>query len=140
MKENKKRKQLLYRSFDQELNPAEQAILAQALENSPALRQEKEDILALRTAAATTAVHSFKPFFADRVMEKINRYAGKPNGLDVQAFYDSLVYVFRRFALAGALASIILFIFTLRIGELLSVEEAIIMPDLTVREILSIFL
>jgi hypothetical protein len=139
MNKNKKILNLLYRSFDKNLNEKEQKILAEALENSPGLRREKEQLEAQRQAVADTAVPSFKPFFVERVMEQVNALEGKTNGLDLQMFYESLVTVFRKVAITGAVISIILFIYNLGIGEILPLEEAMTMSDLTLREILTIF-
>ena len=139
MIKNKKILKLLYRSFDDRLKKKEQKILAQALENSPGLRQEKEQIQAQRQAVAKTAAQSFKPFFVQRVMEQINALEGKTNGLDWQMFYESLSAVFRKVAVAGAALSIILFVYNLGIGESLTLEEALTLSDLTLQEILAIF-
>lgn len=139
MNENKKMLKLLYRSFDDRLKEKEQQILTQALENSPGLRQEKEQIQAQRKAAANTAAQSFKPFFVERVMEQVNALGGKTNGLGMQMFYESLVSVFRRFAVAGTVISVIFFIYNLGIGEILPLEEALTMSDITLQEILAMF-
>jgi hypothetical protein len=139
MNKNKKMLKLLYRSFDDRLKEKEQQILTQALENSPGLHQEKEQIQAQRNAAANTAAQSFKPFFVERVMEQVNGLGGKTNGLGMQMFYESLVSVFRRFAVVGAVISVLLFIYNQGMGEILPLEEALTMSDLTLQEILAMF-
>jgi len=136
---DKRIKKLLYRSFDDRLKPKEQAMLNQALEDSLELQSEMRDIKAQRETITKAAVLTFKPFFVENVMEKVNGIAGKPNGLAFQLFYESLVSVFRRFAMAGTVISIVFFIYNLGIGDVLPFEEAITMSDLTIREILSIF-
>ena len=139
MTKYKKILKLLYRSFDSQLNEKEQKILIQALESSPELRLEKEQIEMQREALATGTVQSFKPFFVERVMEQVNTLGGKTNGLDLQMFYESLVSVFRRFAVVGGIISILLFIYNLGVGDILPLEEALTITDFTVQEILSIF-
>ncbi len=139
MTKNKKILKLLYRSFDDRLKEKEQKKLAQALEHSPGLQQEKKQIEAQRKILANTAVQSFKPFFVERVMAQVNALGGKTNGLDLQMFYESLVSVFRRFAVAGVVISVLLFFYNLEVGEILSLEEALTMSDITLRAILAMF-
>jgi len=137
MSKNKKMLKLLYRSFDDRLKEKEQKKLAKALENSPGLQQEKKQIEAQRKAVANTAAQSFKPFFVERVMEQVNALGGKTNGLGMQMFYESLVSVFRRFAVVGGVISVLLFIYNRGIGDILSLEEALTMSDITLRAILT---
>jgi len=139
MTKNKKILKLLYRSFDDRLKEKDQQKLTQALEDSPGLRQEKEKIQTQRKIIANTAARSFKPFFIERVMEQVNALGGKTNGLGLEMFYESLVPVFRRFAAAGAVISVLLFFYNLGVGEILSLEEALTMSDITLRAILAIF-
>lgn len=139
MNKNKKMLKLLYRSFDERLKEKEQKILTQALEDYPGLRREKEQIQAQRNAVANTAVQSFKPFFVERVIEQVNALGGKINGLGMQMFYESLVSVFRRFAVVGAVISVLLFVYNQGIGDILSLEEALTMSDITLRAILTMF-
>jgi len=139
MTKNKKILKLLYRSFDHRLKEKEQKKLAQALEHSPGLQQEKKQIEAQRKILANTEIQSFKPFFVERVMAQVNALGGKTNGLDLQMFYESLVSVFRRFAVAGAVISVLLFFYNLGVGEILPLEEALTMSDITLRAILAMF-
>ncbi len=139
MNKYKKMLKLLYRSFDDRLKEKEQKKLAQALEQSPGLRQDMKQIEAQREAVANTAVQSFEPFFVERVMEQVNALGSKTNGLDLQMFYESLVSVFRRFAVVGAVISVLLFVYNQGIGDILSLEEALTLSDLTLHEILAMF-
>lgn len=139
MSKYKKMLRLIYRSFDDRLKEKEQKKLAQALEHSPKLQRENKQIEVQRKVVANTAVQSFKPFFVERVMAQVNALGGKTSGLDLQMFYESLLSVFRRFALAGALISILLFLLNQGMGDILSLEEALTLSDLTLREILAMF-
>lgn len=132
---NKKILGLLYRSFDDDLEEKEQKQLAEALENSKALRQEKEEISAQRQTVSSSAAHSFKPFFMERVMERIN-LAGEKNGLEI--FYETLKAVFRRFAIIGAVLLIALILYNLGTGDSLSMDKAFYVSDLTFEEILQL--
>lgn len=130
---NKKILELLYRSFDDDLDEKEQKQLAEALENFDELRREKEEISAQRKAISSSAAQSFKPFFAERVMERIDSTYEK-NGLEI--FYETLKAVFRRFAIIGAVLLIALILYNLGTGDSLSMDEAFYVSDLTFEEIL----
>ena len=133
---NKKILELLYRSFDDDLEEKEQKQLAEALKNSEELRKEKEQILAQRRAVSLSAEKSFKPFFAERVMKRIQSMGEKENTLEI--LYESLKVMFRRFAIAGAVVLIALIIYNLGTGESLSMDEAFYVSDLTFEEILQL--
>ena len=124
--------ELLYRSFDDELSEKEQALLEKALKDSEELRRERTEIQEQRQALSESAVQSFKPYFAERVMQRIDALSEK-NGLE--KFYETLKAMFRRFAIAGAVILIALVIYNLRIGENISSEEIFYAADTTVEEI-----
>ncbi len=133
---DKKIEKLLYRSFDDELNPNEREKLDQALKRSEELRKEKERILAQRQALATGAASSFKPFFAERVTSKIASLDKKKNGLE--SFYETLLFMFRRFAIIGAAIGILLLIYNLRTGDILSTDDILYASDFTFEKILNL--
>ena len=122
---------LLYRSFDSKLNKKEQNQLNIALKKSPHLRREKELITTQRKALSDMGGQSFKPFFAERVIKQIT--SQKENGLE--AFYEAIKHVFRRFAVVGALVMLILVTYNLSIGDNFSQEEAFYASDLTYEEL-----
>lgn len=131
---NKKILKLLYRSFDGDLEEKERKLLEEALKNSEELRREKEQILAQRQAVSESAAKSFKPFFAERVMRRINALGEKENAWE--NFYDSLKAMFWRFATVGAVGLIALILYNLVAGNSLPLEEAFYVSDLTFEEIL----
>jgi len=130
---DKKILKLLYRSFDDELNETERRRLEEALRHSDELRREKDRILAQRHAIAKSQKPSFKPFFAERVMSRIASLNAKKNGLE--AFYETLLVIFRRFALVGAAILITLLLVNLRTGDALSTDEIFITSDVAIEEI-----
>jgi hypothetical protein len=127
---------LLYRSFDAELNPEEKERLDRALKESEELRKEKEQILAQRQTLAASSVPSFKPFFPERVMNRIETLGQKNNGFE--SFYETLFLMFRRFAIVGAAILLILLIYNLQTGDILSTEEIMYASDFTFEEILNL--
>lgn len=133
---NKKILKLLYRSFDDDLDAKEQKQLAEALENSEELRKEKEQVEAQRRAISNSAAQSFKPFFAERMMSRIQALGEKENILET--FYETLKAAFWRFAATGAVIMIALISINLVIGESLSMDEAFYVSELTFEEILQL--
>ena len=127
---------LLYWSFDDELNPEEKERLDRALKESEELRKEKEQILAQRQALAENSAPSFKPFFAERVMNRIESLGTKKNGFE--SFYEMLLLMFRRFAIVGAAILLLLLIYNLQTGDILSSEEIMFASDFTFEEILNL--
>jgi anti-sigma factor RsiW len=133
---NKKILKLLYRSFDQDLSEKEKEKLEKGLENSTELRREKEQIAAERQAISASAVQSFKPGFAERVMSRIQAMGEEKNNLE--AFYGTLKAVFRRLAFAAAVIMIALITINLIIGECLSADKAFYISELTFEEVLQL--
>lgn len=133
---DKKILDLLYRSFDDDLEEKEQNQLAEALKDSEDLRKEKEQIEAQRQAVSASAIQSFKPFFAERVMSRIHALGEKEDTLET--FYESFKAVFRRLAIVGTVVMIALISYNLIIGEGLSPDEAFYVSELTFEEILQL--
>jgi len=126
--------QLLYRSFDAELMLEEKQELEAALKMSPQLREERERVIALRESVSAGAAQSFGPFFAERVMRAITSAAEKRNG--VETFFASLQLAFRRVALVGAVAILLLLAYNFAKSGYVSVEAAFGMPQETLTEVL----
>jgi len=133
---NKKILKLLYRSFDGDLKKKEQKQLAEALKSSKELQQEKEQISAQRQAVSDSAALSFKPFFAEQVMNRISSEVKKENTLEI--FYETLKAIFRRFAIIGAVVLIVLISYNLKTGDSLSTDEVFYASDVTFEEILDL--
>ncbi len=132
---NNKILKLLYRSFDSDLNEKEKRRLEEALETSKELRREKEQILAQRQTISENAVASFKPFFAERIIRRIDAVK-EENGLE--AFYEALKAIFRRFAIAGVVIMIVLIFYNFKTGESMSMDEVFFASDVTFEEILDL--
>ncbi len=125
--------ELLYRSFDDRLSPDEQQELDAALAASEELQKEKERISALRSAVSSSGSASFEPFFADRVIQRIHSEKNQQSN-GVENFFESLLWAFRRIAIAGAVAVILLFAANLSQGKELSLDSALAMPQLTLED------
>jgi hypothetical protein len=133
MNMDKKILKLLYRSFDDDLDKKEKDQLEEALQKSDALRKERERILAQRQAIRESPKSFFKPNFAERVMGRIDSLGEKKNGFET--FYETLLAMFRRLALAGAAILLLLLIYNLRTGDALSTDEIFYSSDVAIEEI-----
>jgi hypothetical protein len=133
MNMDKKILKLLYRSFDDDLDRKEKDQLEKALQKSDMLRNEREKILVQRQALAESPKPTFKAYFAERVMSRIESRGEKKNGLET--FYKTLLATFRRLALAGAAILLLLLIYNLRIGDALSSDEIFYSSDVAIEEI-----
>ncbi len=123
---------LLIRSFDSKLSKNERAELENALQNSQELREEKKRLETMRGVIARSADRSFKPFFAARVMRRIDAAANQ------QEFIESLSWMFRRVVLAGALSVILLFASALLTGRASSFSTLFGMPQVTIEDTLQL--
>jgi hypothetical protein len=106
---------LLYRSYDGDLTLEEQRRLDEGLSSSPDLRAEKKRLEQLRGAIRSGATESFRPFFAERVMQRLEGELKPSNG--VQELFDSLASAFRRIGVVGAAAAVILIALNLSSSE-----------------------
>lgn len=94
---------LLYRSFDDTLSEAERRRLEDALASSPALRDEHNRLVQLRQMVSDSAVGSFKPWFAERVLARIMTKEARETDL----FFTALYAMFRRVVIATVVAILI---------------------------------
>lgn len=127
---NSKILELLYRSFDRELNPNEQHQLEQALAGSKELREEKERIANMRTMISDSSEEKFHPFFAEKVMRRIREEQTQEN------FLDSLVHVFRPVAIAATVVLIALMSYNVLKSNEVSVASAFAQPEITLEQAL----
>ena len=128
---NEKLKKLLYRSFDGPLSDEEQRQLNTALERSQELREEHNSIKHQRELLQQAGNSTFAPGFADRVLRRLE----KPGANGWEYFYTALLVMFRRLALAGAVALLLLLIYNVQLGDKISPEEAFFASDTTYEEL-----
>ena len=120
---NKKIKEILYRSFDSPLNPEEARLLDDALKDSEELRQEKEAIEDMRQALASREPEHFKPFFAEKVMSRID--ALERHEEPSATFLASLMGYFRPIAIIATTTVLILLAINLKTGGEWSIQSAL---------------
>ena len=127
---------LLYRSLDVDLKVKDQNRLDKALEESEELRKEKERILVQRQALANSSSQSFSPFFAERVMHRIEGLGQKKNGLEV--FYENFMTAFRKVAIVSAVVLVLLISYNVIKSDIVPEDELFFMADTTMEEILDL--
>jgi len=125
---------LLYRSLDDELSLEERRILDKALKESEELRHEWEQIKAQRQAIAESSPASFGALFPELVMSRIESLGQGKNGFE--SFYDTLLLVFRRFAIIGAAILLLLLIYNFKAGDALSTDEIFYASDAAIEKII----
>lgn len=131
---NKKTLKLLYRSFDSQLTKQEQQQLDEALANSQALREEMKRIISLRNDISSNIADSFKPFFAERVTQRISTLDNTEQSSYV--FFESLWYLFRRVAIAGTVIVLILISHNLWVSRDITLVSAFGISQPTAEELL----
>ncbi len=124
---------LLYLSFDRQLTKDKQKILEEALAESEELRKEKQLIASMQNTIAKTAVKSFKPWFAERVMNKIAAFREKES--HEEFFLSLLLFRFRRLALIAGFIVIFLLSYNAIKSDYLSLSKMLGMPGVTIVEI-----
>ena len=130
---------LLYRWFDGTLSQTEQQKLDEGLKESESLTKEKMQIQFIRKQIAQSKVKTFQPGFAQKVLAQIELLGEDNRTLDLQRFYDALLWSFRRVALAGVAASVLLFIYNLALPQnVLTLWDILSLSQISYQEMLSI--
>ena len=125
---------LLIRSLDEKLSEEDERKLSDALKNSEGFLLEKQRLLKLRNDISESAVNSFEPFFAEKVMNKIES-AQKP-GTSVNHIDRIFYYVFRRFAVIGAAAVLLFIVYNFILTGQISLSALFGIPEITYEEII----
>jgi hypothetical protein len=133
---NSKVLKLLYRSLDSDLKDKDRIKLEDALKESEELREEKERLLIQRKTVAESASQSFGPFFAERVVNRIEGLDQKKNGLEV--FYESFMATFRKVAVVSAAVLVLLISYNVIKSDIVPEEELFFVADTTMEEILDL--
>jgi len=126
-----KLRNLLYRSFDEELKPEEKQRLENALKNSSEIQNEKKRILAVRKTIANSSIKSFKPFFAERIIHQLQEQEQAQESL-----WDVLLFAFRPVAIGAIILLIGLMSYNIIKSEKISITSAFAEPELTLEQVL----
>ncbi len=113
--------ELLYKSFDGILTIKEAEKLKEELRKSPELEETYNQIKMMRNAVINAADDSFKPFFEERVINKIFYPETKTNAN--LNWMDSFNKSFRQVAYAAAVVLALLIIYNVNNGNVSSIEN-----------------
>jgi len=120
---DKKLEKLLYKSFDGILSIKEAELLREELRKSPELEETYNQIKKIRRAVGDTTEESFKPFFEERLINKIFNTEKKENPLVNWA--DSFNKSFRQVAYTAVAILALLIIYNVNSGNISSIENLI---------------
>jgi hypothetical protein len=118
---NKKIETLLYKSLDSSLPLLEDELLENELQNSDELRSDFRQINRIRKAVEESAVTSFKPFFEERLLTKLN-YTGIVDE-NLSLWSNTLALSFRQIGFAAMFILILLLSYNLKSGNNHSIEN-----------------
>ena len=124
-------KQLLYESFDRELNEREKNILNFALIDSEELQREKESIILMRNKLNNQAESGFSGSFINKVMSEVQRLSKQKDNYE---FFENVYTLFRPVVIAATLLIIALISLNFIKSENISIEDAIAVPDVTISD------
>lgn len=133
---DRKKVELLYRSFDSELTEKQRRRLEAALADSAELRGEKDRILDLRKAIAESSGRSFRPGFADRTLARAQSARPTPGAADL--LFESFKGVFRRIAVVSVLLLVALAAYSLTHRDLVPREAVYYASDVAFGRILQL--
>ena len=112
---------LLVRSFDKKLGSREQKLLDEALEKSPDLMRLQQEIVLLRKRLSHRSTPSYRPFFEERVMQRIS--SRRPEEHDFYWWYLPLIDSFRKVAITALILLILLISYNLKNGNSYSINH-----------------
>ena len=124
-------KQLLYESFDRELNEKEKVILNVALTDSEELQKEKENIIRMREKLSNQTEQRFGTSFVDRVMNKVQKISKQK---DRYEFFENIYLRFRPVVIAATILIITMVSLNFLKSEQISLEGAIAVPEVTLSD------
>jgi hypothetical protein len=117
---NKKIEKLIYRKLDGTLSDNELEYLNHECDNSESLRKEYQQITELRDKISESGIKSFKPFFEERLLDKLS--AGEQTNKHTNGWITSLTASFRQIALTAAIILAILVVYNLGRGNYYSIQ------------------
>jgi hypothetical protein len=112
---------LLYKSLDAPLSSEETSLLNNELKNSSKLRAEYNKLKEIRNVLAESGVPDFKPYFEERLTDRL--YSDQKKPAPFNALINSFSYSFREIAFAAIIILILLVTYNLKNGNIYSVEN-----------------
>ena len=112
---------LVYKSLDSSLSEKESELLNNELQKSSSLRKELKLLIDLRIFAGKSVNPDFKPFFEERLANKL--YSQNKNTFSFNEQYSLFSYSFRKFATAAIILLVILVSYNIINGNNYSFEN-----------------
>lgn len=130
---DQKIKYLLYESYDRHLSPAEYSRLKEALKIDVELQDLHQRLEKLNGRFAEHRIDSFGPWFAERVMNKIQSLPTKE--LVYESFLKNLLPMFRRVALISSVVFILILGFNISTSSKPNVAGAFGLDRMSIDEL-----
>ena len=121
---------LLLRSFDRSLSVQEKHILDDALRHSKGLKEDKAFLEKLQKSAKPESPLKFRPFFAERVMQRIQERTVSVQDL----FFESLYAQFKPLVVATATIVFLIMSYNMFHEKSFSIKELLPSTNLTYEE------
>jgi len=121
---------LLLRSFDAPLKDEERRQLDRALDASGDLREMRKEIVTLRDGLQATRQSSLKPFFAERVMERLRA--------PEQSLADYFVSVFRNVAIGATVLVVVCSVYNITHANAFTLESVLGIHQPTLEQVLAL--
>ena len=112
---------LVYRSFDAPLSDKEKNTLETGLQNSAGLKEEYDYLAIMRKAVKNNAQTTFKPYFEERLLNRLNQSAKPQTRFDPAS--APLFASFGRIAIAAVIILIVLISYNLNNGNSYSIDN-----------------
>ncbi|MGD9900840.1 MAG: hypothetical protein AB7T22_17070 [Calditrichaceae bacterium] len=133
----KKILKLLYRSFDEQLSPKDEKLLADYLKGSEWLRSEHKRTERIRQKIISAGSQNFKPFFAERVLRRLDEATDRERAFDI--FSCELFVVFKRVTFASVLLIAGIISWNITKSDHLSLRNAFSVPEITIEKVFEPF-
>ena len=121
---------LMLRSLDAPLTKAESLELDAALAASEKLQTMRDGIMRLRAGIQSSSTASFKPFFAERVLQRV--------AMPRESLADCFVSIFRSVAVGAGLIVVMCASYNLSRGGAFTLESALGIHPPTIEQVLAL--
>ncbi|MEM7368787.1 MAG: hypothetical protein AAF587_09285 [Bacteroidota bacterium] len=129
---NPKMQKLLLRSMDRTLSPEEDKQLSAALEHSEELRNERDELLAMR-GKLKEQDYRFAPFFVAKVLNKLE----PEDRQTIETWFAQMGFAFQRVGLPAMAVVVLLLLTTFFVEQSLSWDVITGTSELTVDDLMT---
>jgi|TARA_B110000263_G_scaffold238362_1_gene239502 hypothetical protein len=126
-------KELLFRSYSTELTSEEGAELKSHINKSDQIKKEKDQLDMIVNTITNMVSNQFSREFEDQILNKINSKSWWTESL-----YNELFSVFKPVAFASSIAIIGLVYYQVYMGDILTINSLIGIPEYTIENILAL--